>query len=84
MGKGEFGFVHGAPENAETEWDEKLPDGWTVTYTKHHPKGCDFIYTCKRWRGDSSSSTSWQSPKDLTHDEVRQLPRFVSFLAGKI
>jgi hypothetical protein len=86
MGKGEFGFVHGAPESPETKWEKKLPDGLSVIYTITRVGGGVFIYDCERKRGDTSVKISAQnSGTQLTPEQVEKLPRFVEFVAtGKI
>jgi hypothetical protein len=78
-----IGFAHGAPESAETNWEEKLDDGSTVIFTEtRQPEGCGFNYRCKRFVGDPDTFTSinQQSTIRLTRDQVRKLPRIADFL----
>jgi hypothetical protein len=83
MDKGEIGFSHGAPENPETKWEEKLGDA-TVIYTKTLVADGFFIYKCVCRRGDTTTATSWQTSSDMPPDEVERIPRFLDFLTGKI
>jgi len=81
MGKGQFGFVHGAQASAE----KKLGGGTTVVYTKTRVDD-GFIYDCECRCGDTSVKISCQSSVgELAPEEVETPPRFVEFVAnGKI
>jgi hypothetical protein len=85
MPKTEIGFSHGAPENPETKWEKKLNDGSTVIYTKTRvADGTFFIYNCEWRRENEVRAVGWQSPNDVTPEEVEQIPRFLDLLAGRI
>jgi hypothetical protein len=84
MAKGEIGFRHGSAETPEMKWERKPTVGALVIYTKTHPLGCDFLYTCQLKRGDLDLTTKWETPSDLTRDEVERIPWFVDFLKGRI
>jgi hypothetical protein len=69
----------GTPENPETKWEKSLGAG-TVVYIKRRENGA-FLYNCQYRRGDSTSSTGIHLSRELTKEEVEQLPQFIEFLA---
>jgi hypothetical protein len=75
--------TNSAQKSVEQQWATVLPDGLKVVYTKI-PRGEGFLYGCRCIVGDRINETTWESPQDLSQDEVERLPRFVDFLADVI
>jgi hypothetical protein len=82
MSKPELGFDHGTPEGPEEKWEQTLPDGPKVLYSKKR-WGEGFLYGCKCVHVDASIETSFETPDELNREQVEELPRFVDFIAGR-
>jgi hypothetical protein len=83
MAKEQIGFIHGLPENPDKTW-EKVINGKTFTFLKKRVgKNGVFLYNCAQYSNGSAASTGLYSERNLTHDEVEQLPRFVEFMAER-
>jgi hypothetical protein len=82
MPKPVFGFDHGTPKGPEEKWEQTLPDGSKMLYSKQR-WGEGFLYGCKCLDEDASRETSWETPDKLNREQVEELPRFVDFIAGR-
>jgi hypothetical protein len=83
--KEEIGFKHGIPENPDKTWDKKI-NGRTFTFLKKRvgKSGIIFLYNCAHHSDDgrfvSASSTGFHSDRNLTPEEIEQLPQFADFI----
>ena len=83
----EIGFKHGIPENPDKTWEKKI-NGRTFTFLKKRvgKSGIVFLYNCAHYSDDVrfvlTSSTGFHSDRNLTPEEVEQLPQFANFIAG--
>lgn len=68
-----------APENPDKTWQKQINEK-TFTFTKTREKGGVFAYGCGLVGKDSQSWTGFYSPRDLTPEEVEQLPQFDHFI----
>ena len=82
MLKEEIGFVHGVPENPDKTWEKNINGRMFTFLKKRVGKDGIFIYNCARYVNDSTSSTGFHSPRNLTPDEVEHLPQFAAFIAA--
>jgi hypothetical protein len=82
MPKPEFGFDHGTPQRPEEKWEQTLPDGPKVLYSKQRWRE-GFLYGCKCVHVDASIETSFETLEELNREQVEELPRFVDFIAGR-
>jgi len=81
MGGQAIGF--GKPENPDKAWEREI-NGLNFTFSKVDEKEGVFLYRCSRRIESGTSETSFYSDRDLTPEEVEQLPQFAAFLVGKI
>jgi hypothetical protein len=80
MKKRELGFHHGAPENLDRTWEKEI-NGTTYLFKKAREKRF-FLYNCQRRSADGyvSGSSGFYSDRDLTPEEIEQLPQFDQFI----
>jgi len=89
MLKEAIGFIHGVPENPDKTWDKRI-NGRIFTFSKKRESKSFFSYNCKCSSESttktkiSSSSTGFTSDRNLTPDEVEQLPQFANFIASAL
>ena len=87
MAKREIGFTHGVSENPERTWEKQI-NGRAFTFKKFRVKEGIFLYNCKchsesnRWI--AASSAGFHSDRDLTPEQIEQLPQFADFISGHI
>jgi hypothetical protein len=91
MAKSQIGFINGVPENPDRFW-EKVVNGTTFTFKKERVRKGLFVYNvgCNdvecEYRGSrmiSSASTGLHLERDLSQDEVEQLPQLVRFVSER-
>jgi hypothetical protein len=85
MAKGEFGFIHGAPENLNKTWEKQIRDR-TFSFKKLQKRKGLFLYNCQCHNEHGhfigASSTGFYSERDLTPTEVEALPQCADFIDG--
>jgi hypothetical protein len=87
MARGEIGFVQEAPVDkvrVKDSWEKKI-GSLTVDYATEGVVGSGYIHSCECRRGNTLTATSTQtSGKQLTREEIEQLPRLAEWVAQHI